>query len=108
MRSLTLPAEHGRPIAEALLIAWLADAEPGDQIVYWRGWLSHDTCAVRNGLTEIERKRLSRVAHQAWRMCEAGQVHLVQRRVSFGVFDYIATARPKPRRIPAVKIREAA
>jgi hypothetical protein len=108
MRSLTLPSEQGRPMAEALLIAWLADADPGDQIVYWRGWLAHDTCAVRNGLTEIERKRLSRIAQQAWRMCEAGQAHLVQRRVSVGVFDYIAIARPKPRRTPTVKIMEAA
>lgn len=108
MHPLTFAYEPGRPMAEITLIEWLANAAPGDQIVYWRGRLSNDINVVHQGLTEIERKRLGRVARRAWQMSELGQVHLVQRRVDVGVFDYIAIARPKPRRNQSRWIKEAA
>lgn len=108
MHPLTFVYEPGRPMAEITLIEWLANAAPGDQIVYWRGRLSNDINVVHQGLTEIERKRLCRVARRAWHMSELDQVHLVQRRVDIGVFDYIAIARPKPRRSPSRWIKEAA
>ena len=98
---------------EAALLAWVRQAVPGEQVAYWRGFLARDTWGTRHGTSEKERNRLRAVARRAWLMSASGQVHLVQRRVAPGVFEYIAIARPTKRTerrllAPSVPVMEAA
>ena len=98
---------------EAALLAWLRQAVPGEQVAYWRGFLARDTRGTQHGTSDTERNCLRAVARRAWLMSEAGQVHLVQRRISPGVFEYIAIARPTrgtERQLiaPSVPVMEAA
>jgi hypothetical protein len=90
------PAEP--PLTDTALCAWLGAATSGDTIIYHRGMLALDLCKQRKLLPENERMRLAKVASRAWRLAEAGLLHLVQRRRGPEDFEYIAVARPKPRR----------
>lgn len=90
------PAEP--PLTDTALCAWLGAAMPGDIIIYHRGMLALDLCKQRKQLPENQRVRLARVASRAWRLAEAGLLHLVQRRRGPEDFEYLAVARPKPRR----------
>lgn len=93
--SLRQPA----PLTEASFCAWLGAAAPGDTIVYHRGALARDTCAQLHILATDERVRVARLAGRALRLAEAGFVHLVQRRCGVEDFEYLAIARPRPRRL---------
>lgn len=87
------------PVTEASFCAWLGAAAPGDTIIYHRGALARDTCAQLHILTPDERVRVARLAGRALKLGEAGLIHLVQRRRGVEDFEYLAVARPRPRRM---------
>lgn len=87
------------PLTETAFCAWLGAAAPGDTIIYYRGALARDTCAHLQILAPDDRARVARLAGRALKLAEAGLVHLVQRRRGVEDFEYLAIARPRPRRI---------
>jgi hypothetical protein len=72
------------------LCVWVADARPGDRIVYYTGHLSRDRLAHREGYSEPVRRKIGELGNAAWMLGAENWVHLVQRRVSYGCWDYIA------------------
>lgn len=61
--------------------AWLAAAEPGDEIEYHRGHLATDRLAAGLQVGEIERaRRVREVARLALELASMGAVELCQRR----------------------------
>jgi hypothetical protein len=101
------------PLSDVGFCAWVAAAEPGDRLVYHRGFLAVDTVPILSRLPEPERNTLKRLASQAWRIAEAGFVHLVQLRHGPGDYSYFAIARPRargalPNTIPLTITEEAA
>jgi len=78
--------------------AWVAQAEAGDRLAYYRGSLVSDALAPLSPLTEPERAALKALAAGAYRAAEQGLVHLVQHRHGLDDYSYLAIARPKPRR----------
>jgi hypothetical protein len=71
------------------LRAWLRTARPGDRFVYHRGFLVVDRGA-NSPLRERERRRLDALATAALAAASAGLVHLLQKRLNVGTFDYLA------------------
>ena len=99
------PRETGRPamaparppvMDDVTLYAWIAQAVPGEMVVYHRGFLGVDTGPVMSTLPEADRQRLAALGAAAYRAFEMGLVHLVQSRLDVDRFAYIAIARPKP------------
>ena len=78
--------------------AWVAQADAGDRLEYYRGFLVADTLAPLSPLTEPERAALRKLADGAYRAAEQGLVHLVQHRHGPDDYSYLAIARPKPKR----------
>ena len=96
---------------EVGLCAWIAQAEPGETLIYHRGFLAVDVTAVLSKLPADRQRVLRQVAAAALRAAEQNLVHLVQGRIGPGHFAYIAVARPKPRSSDAalsVRLLEAA
>ena len=77
--------------------AWIAQAEPGETLVYHRGFLAVDATAVLSKLPADRQRALRQVAVAALRAAEQNLVHLVQARIGPDHFAYIAVARPKPK-----------
>ena len=75
------------------LCVWVVDAQPGDQIVYYTGHLSRDRLPHSEGYSEAIRRKIGELGNSAWMLGEEYWVHLVQRRVSTGCWDYIAVRR---------------
>ena len=92
----------GPILDDAGIAAWIACAEPGDELVYHRGFLAVDTASVISKLSDERRQVLRRVADAALRAEKQGLVHLVQSRLGPDQFAYIAIARPKPK-LPGAK-----
>ncbi|MFU8778865.1 MAG: hypothetical protein ACNA7M_14555 [Roseovarius sp.] len=84
-------------ITDIAFCAWVAQAEPGEALVYYRGFLVVDTETELGGLSVKERRALRALADAAFRAAQQGLVHLVQVRMATDRFDYLAIARPKPR-----------
>lgn len=96
---------------EVGLCAWIAQAEPGETLIYHRGFLAVDTTAVLSKLPADRQRALRLVAATALRAAEQNLVHLVQARIGPDQFAYIAVARRKPRSSGAalsVRLLEAA
>ncbi len=94
------PAVPSRPaLTEAALCAWVGQAYPGEQLVYYTGFLAIDTGPDSAMPTPAARQELRRVADRAYQLFEKGLVHLVQRREEPGEYTYLIVARrrPKPR-----------
>jgi hypothetical protein len=87
----------GPALDDVGIAAWIACAQPGDELVYHRGFLAVDTASVVSKLTVERRRILRRVAEAALRAEKQGLVHLVQSRLGPDQFAYIAIARPKPK-----------
>ncbi len=75
----------------------VADATPGDTIVYHIGLLARDRDKILTMVMPDRRDELEIVARRAWQMAEAGLVHLLQRRVADECFAYLVIVRPRPR-----------
>lgn len=101
----------GPALDEVGLAAWIAQAAPGEALVYHRGFLAVDATANISTLSVERRRILHDVADAAFRAAQQDLVHLVQARIATDRFAYIAIARPKPHRAAAVTetlIRQAA
>ena len=72
------------------LCVWVADAQPGDSITYYTGHLSRDRLPHRDGYADAVRRKISELGNAAWMLGEEKWLHLVQRRVSYGCWDYIS------------------
>ena len=87
----------GPALDEIGLSAWIAQAEPGEPLIYHRGFLAVDTFGSASALSPEHRSALRRTADAALRAAEQDLVHLVQARIGPDQFAYIAIARRKPR-----------
>jgi hypothetical protein len=86
---------------EVCFCAWVAQAEPGETLVYHRGFLAVDATSVISKLPSDQQRVLRLVAAAALRAAEQDLVHLVQARIGPDQFAYIAIARSKPRQAGA-------
>jgi len=96
---------------EIAFCAWVAQAAPGETLVYHRGFLAVDATGVVSKLLSDQQRALRLVASAALRAAEQDLVHLVQARIGPDQFAYIAVARRKPRQAGAsfsVRLLEAA
>ena len=84
-------------LTEIEFCAWIAQALPGDRLVYHRGFLAFDVHSLLTGLSEGERDQLRRLGARAFTAAEQRLVHLVQERIGPDRFAYIAIARPRPK-----------
>lgn len=75
------------------LCVWVADAKPGARIVYYTGHLSRDRLPHNDGYTEAVRRKIGELGNAAWMLGNENWVHLIQRRVSMGCWEYIAVRR---------------
>ena len=82
---------------EIAFCAWVAQAEPGETLVYHRGFLAVDATGVVSKLLYDQQRALRLVAAAALRAAEQDLAHLVQARIGTEQFAYIAVARPKPK-----------
>jgi hypothetical protein len=96
-----LHGANGPALDEIGLAAWIAQAEPGEALVYHRGFLAVDATSVISKLPADRQRTLQLVAAAARRAAEQNLVHLVQERVGPDRFAYIAVARPKPKHAAA-------
>ena len=102
MQNGPLDAGHaGRPLKETAFCAWIAQAGPGDALVYHRGLLALDASLYGQAFQGQDRKELGRVARRAWWAAEQGLIHLLQRRNGPDDFTYLAIARPRPKKLSA-------
>jgi hypothetical protein len=86
-----------RALSDITLMAWIAQAEAGEALIYHQGFLVVDTDPVLSKLPGDERLALRALASAAFRAEAQGLVHLVQQRMATDRFAYIAIARPKPK-----------
>ena len=71
------------------LTAWLGGARPGDRAVYHQGFLLVDR-GSNSSLQVNDRRRLDSLATALHTVAASGLVHLVQRRLTAGIFAYVA------------------
>jgi hypothetical protein len=90
-------------LSEMDLCAWLAQAEPGDALQYFRGFLTMDRCPSNGRLANPEMAELVRVARRAMSAAESGLAHLVQRKNGPCDYSYLIIARPRPARTEATR-----
>lgn len=87
----------GPVLDEIGFLAWIAQAAPGEALVYHRGFLVVDAISTASRLAPEPRSTLRGIAAAAMRAAESDLVHLVQARLGPDQFAYIAIARPKPK-----------
>ena len=83
---------NGSGLDEVGLCAWIAQAEPGETLVYHRGFLAVDATSIVSRLSPDQQRNLQQVAAAAMRAADQGLVHLVQTRLGPDAFAYIAIA----------------
>jgi len=87
------------------LCVWVADAKPGARIVYYTGHLSRDRLPHNDGYSEAVRRKIGELGNAAWMLGDENWVHLIQRRVSMGCWEYIAVRRANtPKQKPVYRI----
>ncbi len=79
-----------KPLTEAALCDWIAQALPGERIEYHRGLLLQDRSDANSPHPPKESQRVHAVAKRAWYASQVGLVHLVSQRVEPFVFRYFA------------------
>lgn len=90
------------------LCVWVSDAKPGDRIVYYTGHLSRDRLPHNEGYSEAIRRKIGELGNSAWMLGDENWVHLVQRRVSYGCWAYIAVRKTEvPKLKPVYRIIQA-
>ena len=95
-RVVSIFGAAGPALDEVGLSAWIAQAAPGEALVYHRGFLAVDATGAVSNLTPERQRTLRGVAAAALRAAEQRLVHLVQARLGPDHFAYIAVARAKP------------
>jgi hypothetical protein len=93
------------PVHDLAFFAWVAQAAPGETLVYHRGFLGIDIGPGISRFGEPDRRRLLGLAQAALSAFEAGLVHLVQVRLEPDRFAYLAVARRKPAHAPKALAR---
>lgn len=87
------------------LCVWVADAKPGDSLIYYRGHLSRDRQMHSEGYEEPLRRKIGELGNAAWSLGDENWVHLIQRRVSYGCWDYIVVRKAEaPKLKPVYRI----
>jgi hypothetical protein len=93
------------PVNDLAFYAWVAQAAPGETLVYHRGFLGIDIGPGMSRFGEPERRRLLGLAQAALSAFDASLVHLVQVRLEPDRFAYLAVARRKPAHAPVALAR---
>ena len=88
-------------VSDIQFCAWIAQAGPGNALVYHRGLLALDASPHGQTFQGQDRKELGRVARRVWWAAEQGLIHLLQRRNGPDDFTYLAIARPRPKELSA-------
>ncbi len=83
-------------LSEIDLCGWLGQAEPGETLEYYRGYLVIDAIPHGSRLPEQDRAELTRVARRALWAADRGIAYLVQRRHGPDDYSYLVIARPRP------------
>ena len=83
-------------LSEIDLCGWLGQAEPGETLEYYRGYLVIDAIPHGGRLPEQDRTELRRVARRALWASDRGIADLVQRRHGPDDYSYLVIARPRP------------
>jgi hypothetical protein len=87
------------------LCVWVADAKPGDRIIYYRGHLSRDRMMHSEGYAEPVRRKISELGNAAWSLGDENWLHLIQRRIGIGAWEYIAVRQAeRPKQKPVYRI----
>lgn len=87
------------------LCVWVADAKPGTRIIYYTGHLSRDRLPHNEGYSEAVRRKIGELGNAAWKLGDENWVHLIQRRVSMGCWEYIAVRKAEaPKLKPVYRI----
>ncbi len=94
---ISLFGATGPVLDEVGLAAWIAQAAPGEALIYHRGFLAVDTIGSGQKPGSERQAALRKLASAALRAAESDLVHLVQARLGPDHFAYIAVARPKPK-----------
>jgi hypothetical protein len=84
-------------VSEIELCAWVAQAEPGARLTYWRGYLALDRTGFGRFAGTSDRAGLSLLGARAHDLAERGLVHLVQHRHGPEDYSYFAVARSRSR-----------
>jgi hypothetical protein len=93
------PIRTALEISEIDLLAWAAQAEPGDRITYHTGYLALDRAGMgRYPMNADDRRALVRLANRAMALADQGLIHLFQKRIERDRFSYLAIATNKPNR----------
>ena len=85
-----------RAVSDAEFCAWLGSASAGAIFEYYRGFLLIDADRRCRRMIEPERQELVHLRRRVWWASEQGFVHLVQRRLAFASFAYLAVVRQRP------------
>lgn len=87
------------------LCVWVADARPGDRLVYYCGHLSRDRMMHSEGYEEPVRRKIGELGNAAWSLGDENWVHLIQRRIGMGAWEYIAVRKAeRPKQKPVYRI----
>ena len=87
------------------LCVWVADAKPGASIVSHRGHLSRDRQMHSEGYPEPVRRKIGEIGNCAWKLGEENWLHLIQRRIGYGCWEYIAVRKAEtPKLTPVYRI----
>ena len=93
-------------ITVAEIRGWLANANTGEAITYFRGFLALAMKQGDRSLAETDRRELVRIAEYLWRAAQHGIVDLVQ--IRHGVQDFAYLAVVRSRRLASPACSEAA
>jgi hypothetical protein len=85
-------------MTEELFCDWLASAQPGQSVEYYRGPLLYDRVPSTNALQPRDRVALVALAKREMQAAEDGRMRLVQRRHGEGDYSYIAVKARQRRR----------
>lgn len=80
-------------IDAAGLRRWLDEAQPGDNLIYYRGFVAFDVVPYGSRLSEDDRAELIRVASLARAASDLRQACLVQKRHGDGDYSYVLVRR---------------
>jgi hypothetical protein len=99
LAALVMPT---KPLTEAALCDWIAQAQVGQSLQYHEGLLMVDRTEF-GALSAKERHCLNVLARRAWLACELGLVHLFSLRVREGHYRYLVVRSSTVLKPPALR-----